>query len=180
VIVDDLDFERMDLRFYVAGICIWRFPALYPEITSSPTMATPAQERATQNRRASLAKRGLLRFEVVAREADRELIRALARRLAEEGPDAEKLRTAIMSPQEKYAPKKGGIYEALRRSPLVGSDVIFERSNDASRQGIGWSSQPTENCHQSIRSNLSPIYPGWTPRSLPPLRGKVASRSDDG
>src|SRR5665213_903712 len=32
-----------------------------------------------------------------------------------------------------------------------------------SRQDIDWSSQPTENCHPSIRSTLLPIYPVWTP-----------------
>src|SRR5665213_1805279 len=31
-----------------------------------------------------------------------------------------------------------------------------------SRQDIDWSSQPTENCHPSIRSTLLPIYPVWT------------------
>src|SRR6267154_1147292 len=33
-------------------------------------------------------------------------------------------------------------------------------------QGIGWSSQPKENCHPSIRSTLSPIYPVWTNAAL--------------
>src|SRR5690348_15928836 len=37
-----------------------------------------------------------------------------------------------------------------------------------SRQGIGWSSQPTENCHPSIRSTVLPIYPVWTLRHLLP------------
>jgi hypothetical protein len=39
---------------------------------------------------------------------------------------------------------------------------------ELSRQGIAWSSQPTENCHPSIRSNLLPIYPGWTREPSPP------------
>jgi hypothetical protein len=97
-------------------------------------MATPAQKRAVQNYRASLAKRGLGRFEVVAREADRELIRILAKRLAEEGPEAAKIRATIAPLEEKYLPKKGGIVEALRRSPLVGSGVEFKRSNDPARR----------------------------------------------
>ena len=97
-------------------------------------MGTPAQKHAVQNYRASLAKRGLGRFEVVAREADRELIRTLARRLAEDGPDAAKIRASIAPSEERYVPKKGGIIEALRRSPLVGSGVEFKRSKDSARR----------------------------------------------
>src|SRR5271166_2620266 len=41
-----------------------------------------------------------------------------------------------------------------------------------SRQGIDWSSQPTENCHPSFRSVPSPIYPVRTQRHLPPRGGK--------
>jgi hypothetical protein len=33
----------------------------------------------------------------------------------------------VSVPADKYIPKKGGIIEALRRSPLVGSGVEFER-----------------------------------------------------
>jgi hypothetical protein len=43
-----------------------------------------------------------------------------------------------------------------------------------SRQGIGCSSQPTENCHLSIRSTVLPIYPVWTLIFLLPLWEKVA------
>ena len=93
-------------------------------------MGTPAQNRAVRNYRAGLAERGLARFEVVARDADRELIRALARRLAEDGPEAAKIREAVGSRGEGYVPKKGGVIEALRRSPLVGSGVEFKRSKD--------------------------------------------------
>jgi hypothetical protein len=90
-------------------------------------MATSAQKRAVRNYRASLAERGLSRFEVVARDQDRDLIRKLARQLAEDGPEAEMIRRAVSAPAHKYIPKKGGIIEALRRSPLVGSGVEFER-----------------------------------------------------
>jgi hypothetical protein len=97
-------------------------------------MATPAQKRAVRNYRAGLAGRGLARFEVVARDADRELIRALARQLAEDGPEAAKIREAVGPRGDEYVPTKGGVIEALRRSPLVGSGVEFERSNDSSRR----------------------------------------------
>jgi hypothetical protein len=44
-----------------------------------------SQKRAIQNYRARLGER-LARFEVLGRETDRDLIRALARRLAETAP----------------------------------------------------------------------------------------------
>jgi hypothetical protein len=97
-------------------------------------MATSAQTRAVKNYRAGLARRGLARFEVVARTVDRELIRMLARQLAEDGPDAARIREAAGSQEAGYVPKRGGIIEALRRSPLVGSGVKFERSKDAPRR----------------------------------------------
>ena len=97
-------------------------------------MGTPAQKHAVQNYRASLAKRGLGRFEVVAREADRELIRRLAKRLAENGPEAAKIRATIGPSEETYVAKKGGIIEALRRSPLVGSGLELKRSKDSARR----------------------------------------------
>ncbi len=97
-------------------------------------MGTPAQKRAVQNYRASLAERGLARFEVVARDEDRELIRPLAKELASDGPEAERIRRAVTPVDQTYVPKKGGIIEALRNSPLVGSGVQFKRSNDRARR----------------------------------------------
>ena len=47
-----------------------------------------AQKRAVQNYRSRLSERGLARFEVFGRDADRDLIRSLARRLAEDTPEA--------------------------------------------------------------------------------------------
>ena len=93
-------------------------------------MGTPAQKRAVSNYRASLAERGLARFEVVAREADRAMIRKLAKQLAEDGVEAELIRKLVngSQPAPPYTPKRGGILEALRNSPLVGSGVKFTRS----------------------------------------------------
>src|SRR5882724_7557745 len=44
-------------------------------------------------------------------------------------------------------------------------------------QGIGWFSQPTENCHPSFRSVLLPIYPVCTSPQPSPQRGEGARRS---
>ncbi len=47
-----------------------------------------SQRWAIQNDRTRLSEHGLTRFEVLGRKADRGLVRALACRLAEDGPDA--------------------------------------------------------------------------------------------
>lgn len=93
----------------------------------------PSQKRAIQKYRARLGARGLARFEVLGREADRELIRALARRLAEDTPEASRLRAAVSRAVAGDAPRKGGILAALRRSPLVGADLDLRRPRDTGR-----------------------------------------------
>jgi hypothetical protein len=42
-----------------------------------------------------LSERGFVRFEVLARESDRELIRSLARRLADDTPEAAQIRSVV-------------------------------------------------------------------------------------
>lgn len=92
-----------------------------------------SQKRAIQNYRSRLSERGLARFEVLARDGDRELIRSLARRLAEDGPDASRLRAAVSQTIGGEPPKKGGILAALRRSPLVGADLDLVRVRESGR-----------------------------------------------
>ncbi|WP_027061134.1 hypothetical protein [Mesorhizobium loti] len=93
-----------------------------------------SQKRAIQNYRSRLSERGLTRFEVLGRDVDRNLIRSLARRLAEEGPDASRLRAAVSQTIAGEPPKKGGILAALRRSPLVGADLDLSRSREEGRK----------------------------------------------
>ncbi|MDE0059764.1 MAG: hypothetical protein OXI22_07570 [Defluviicoccus sp.] len=76
----------------------------------------------------------MARFEVLGRETDRALIRTLARRLAEEGPEAERLRTVVSQGVADGAPRRGGILEALRRSPLVGEDILPPRPFEPGRK----------------------------------------------
>ncbi len=92
-----------------------------------------SQKRAIQNYRARLNERGLARFEVLGLNADRDLIRALARRLAEDGPEAARLRAGISQTIAGEPPRKGGILAALRRSPLVGADLDLSRSHQQGR-----------------------------------------------
>lgn len=93
-----------------------------------------SQKRAVQNYRKRLQERGLMRFEVLGLESDREIIRALARRLAEPGADAVKLRTAVGRSIAGEPPRTGGIVAALRRSPLVGAELDLSRERDEGRE----------------------------------------------
>ena len=92
-----------------------------------------SQKRAIQNYRTRLGERGLARFEVLGRDADRDLVRTLARRLAEDGPEASRLRAVVMQLAAGEPPKTGGILAALRRSPLVGADLDLQRSREDGR-----------------------------------------------
>jgi hypothetical protein len=91
---------------------------------------TPARKKY----RKRLRQRGLARFEVLARDTDRGLIRSLARRLAEDGRGAEQIRASVQLAVAGEAPKKGGILAALRRSPLVGVEVDLIRPVRAGRR----------------------------------------------
>ena len=97
-------------------------------------MSDSSQKRATANYRRRLAERGMARFEVLGRDSDRDLIRSLARRLAEEGPEADRLRTAVSKGVGGAKPRKGGILDALRRSPLVGEDIVPPRPFEPGRK----------------------------------------------
>jgi len=90
-------------------------------------VAGGSQEGAIQNDRTRLGERGLVRFEVLGREADRALIRSLARRLAEEGPEAARLRAAVTRLVAGEPARTGGILAAMRRSPLVGAEIDLRR-----------------------------------------------------
>jgi hypothetical protein len=93
-----------------------------------------SQTRAIQNYRSRLVDRGLARFEVLGRDSDRDLIRSLARRLADDGPEAANLRRVVGETLAGEPPKKGGILAALRRSPLVGADLDTTRSREEGRE----------------------------------------------
>jgi hypothetical protein len=76
----------------------------------------------------------MARFEVLGLDADRELIRSLAKRLAANGPDSSRIRTSVSLTISGEQPKKGGILNALRRSPLVGADLDLNRRVAAGRK----------------------------------------------
>ena len=97
-------------------------------------MSNAAQKKALRNYRTRLIKRGMARFEVLGLDADRNLIRSLAKRLAEGDPEAAQIRAAISQTIADDPPKKGGILAALRRSPLVGVDLDLTRPHEVGRK----------------------------------------------
>ena len=96
-------------------------------------MPITAQKRAIRNYRSRLQQRGMARFEVLGLDRDRDLIRALAKRLAEDGEKANAIRTQVADSVSGVG-KKGGIFAALRRSPLVGANLKVERPFDTGRK----------------------------------------------
>ncbi|MBN8899560.1 MAG: hypothetical protein J0H19_07650 [Rhodospirillales bacterium] len=75
----------------------------------------------------------MVRFEVTGRAEDRDLVRTVARTLAEEGADAERLRSALQQGLDREAPRRGGILAALRASPLVDADLDLTRPRETGR-----------------------------------------------
>jgi hypothetical protein len=98
------------------------------DMSQEPTVDNTAQKRALRNYPTRLVKHGVARFEVLGLDADRDLIRSLAKRLAENDPDAARIRATVRQMIAGESPKKGGILAALRRSPLVGADLDLTRS----------------------------------------------------
>jgi multidrug resistance efflux pump len=97
-------------------------------------MGTPSQKRALKNHRLRLKLRRMARFEVLGLDADRRLIRSLARRLAENDLKATRIRAEINRTIADEQGRKGGILAALRRSPLVGIDLDLRRAFVTGRQ----------------------------------------------
>ena len=90
-------------------------------------MGSTSQTRAVKNYRNRLTQSGMARFEVLGLSTDRELIRSLARRLADNSPEATEIRASMHRKITAQPLKKGGILAALRRSPLVGAELNLAR-----------------------------------------------------
>ena len=99
-----------------------------------PIRNTTSQGRALSNYRKRLTQRGMARFEVLGLDADRELIRSLAKRLTDNSPDSVRIRGAVRATISGEQPGKGGILKALRRSPLVGANLDLDRPVTAGRR----------------------------------------------
>ncbi|MFI4976366.1 MAG: hypothetical protein ACHP84_17670 [Caulobacterales bacterium] len=80
-----------------------------------------------------MRERGLDRYEVRGLEADKPLIRRLARRLAKADAAAALLRAELSRAVGEGARSTGGILRALRASPAVGADLDLTREVAAER-----------------------------------------------
>jgi len=90
-------------------------------------MGSMSQTRALKNYRKRLNQRGMARFEVLGLSTDRELIRSLARRLAENCPEAQEIRASVGQVPPVRA-KGAAFWRHCARSPLVGADLDLVRS----------------------------------------------------
>jgi hypothetical protein len=76
----------------------------------------------------------MARFEVLGLDAYRDLIRSLAKRLAEDDPDAAQIRATVSRTIGGEALRKRGILAGVRGSPLVGADLDLTRSRESARK----------------------------------------------
>ena len=97
-------------------------------------MGVTPQKRAVLNYRSRMAEKGLARFEVQALDSDKELIRSLAKCLAEDDSKAALMRATLRSTIGGATRTKGGIFSALRRSPMVGADLDLTRPHVKARK----------------------------------------------
>ncbi len=58
----------------------------------------------------------------------------MARRLAEGGPEADRLRDVVKRNISGEPPEKGGILKALLASPLIGSELDLTRQREEGRK----------------------------------------------
>jgi hypothetical protein len=97
-------------------------------------MSNTSQTRALKNYRKRLTERGMVRFEVVGLDVDRQLIRSVAKRLAENDTKSVRLRAEMSATVNGAAPKTGGILAALRRSPMVDAEIDVTRDKGPGRK----------------------------------------------
>src|SRR6202011_2743639 len=94
-------------------------------------MGNTSQKRALKNYRRRLGKRGMARFEVLGLDADRLLIRSLAKRLAENDADA-----ALASRRRRSRCRSPG-HEAPQDRPvtryLLDTNIIRRRGGSGAR-----------------------------------------------
>jgi hypothetical protein len=96
-------------------------------------MSNPSQKRALKRYRTRLQKRGVARFEVLGLEMDRELIRSLAKRLAQNDAQAGRIRSEVKRTLSNEPSKKGGLLAVLQLPALEGLELEINRPFEAGR-----------------------------------------------
>ena len=96
-------------------------------------MAKPSQRRRVANHRRR-REQNMSRYEVRGLKRDKELVRHVARRLAEGDAAAKQLRRALTEKTKEPEAPRGSILAVLRRSPLVGIDWEIERPIEYGRE----------------------------------------------
>lgn len=74
------------------------------------------------------------RYEVRGLEADKDLVRSMARRLAEDDPAAATLRADLSRKLDDQPTQRGGIVRALLESPFAGADLEIVRDRGSGRE----------------------------------------------
>jgi hypothetical protein len=86
-----------------------------------------SQKRAVENHRRRMNERGMARYEVRGLAKDKALVREFAKRLTTNDAEAERLRESVAQKVANEWPRTGkDIWNALRRSPLVGLDLDLD------------------------------------------------------
>jgi hypothetical protein len=101
-------------------------------------MAQSAQRRAVAGYRRRQAERGIGRFEVQGLNSDKQLVRQLAARLAVDDAGAQRLRAELERTVVGEPSSHGGIFAALRRSPMVGVNLDLKREETEGRDLDLW------------------------------------------
>jgi hypothetical protein len=86
-----------------------------------------SRKHTRKDHRGHLIECGMVCFKVLGLESDRDLIRSLAKRLAEDGAEADRIRATVRQSMGTKPARKAGILDALRRSPLVGASLDLAR-----------------------------------------------------
>ena len=126
-------------------------------------MSNPAQKRAIKDYRRRLQERGVARFEVHGLEGDRDLIRSLAKRLAQNDPEAIRIRSEVMRIVSNLPRTKGGILAVL---PPLAPGWRGSEDRAAIRCGPERRSMTRYLLDTNIISNATRPFP------LNPLRGR--------
>ena len=97
-------------------------------------MGSLAQNKALKTYRQKIEQRGLVRFEIMAPESDRSILREVAISLTRGGANADKIRGTLRDVLSDENETRGSIYFALRRSPLVSAELKIKRSRGGGRK----------------------------------------------